>query len=86
MQLRRPRASGEAAERERYLSALNQARMEYDVARSCFGEAVEPEIIDQAILLMEAARKKYSYFLKKVRDSHWSSSLPQARKGSGTIG
>jgi hypothetical protein len=70
MQIRRPRASGEASERDRYLSALNQAQAEYDVARSCFAEAVESEIIDEAIYLMEAARKKYSYFLRKVRGSY----------------
>lgn len=57
-------------EREKLLSALFQAQKEYDVAFSCFSEAVEPEVIDEAIYLMEAARKKYSYFLKKVRSSN----------------
>ncbi|HHX28768.1 MAG TPA: DUF2508 family protein [Firmicutes bacterium] len=70
MLFRKTRANG-AVDRERddYLFALNQAQSEYEVAKSCFSEAVEPEIIDEAIFLMQAARKKYSYFLKKVRES-----------------
>ena len=56
---------------ESYLQALKEARKEYDVAVSCFEEAVEPELIDEAIFLMEAARKKYSYFLRKYK-SHAS--------------
>lgn len=70
MQLRKPRADRESLERDRYLAALKSAEREYDVARSCFGEAVEPEIIDESIFLMEAARRKYSYFLRRVRDSY----------------
>ncbi len=69
MQIRKTRVA-EEQERERYLSALKSAQQEYDVARSCFGEAVEREIIDESIFLMEAARRKYSYFLKRVRDSY----------------
>lgn len=63
------RASDKAAQEDRakYLSALSQAQSEYEVAMSCFCEAIDPEIIDEAIFLMQAARRKYSYFLKKVR-------------------
>lgn len=68
MQLRRPRPERETQEREKCLAALRSAQREYDVARSCFGEAVEPEIIDESIFLMEAAKRKYSYFLRRVRD------------------
>jgi len=75
--------TGETSQRDMYLLALNQAQTEYDVARSYFGEAVEPEIIDEAIYLMEAARKKYSYFLKKVRDS-CSSDSPAAGERRAT--
>lgn len=56
------------SEREQYLSALHQAQREYDIALSAFAEAVEPELIDEAIFLMAAARRKYSYLLRKVRD------------------
>lgn len=69
MQFRKMRVTGEAADKERYISALTQAQQEYQVAHSCFDEAVEPEVIDEAIFLMAAARKKYAYFLKKVRGS-----------------
>jgi len=64
----RPLPQGEK-EKQDLLSALRQARNEYEVAQSCFSEAVEPEIIDEAIYLMQAASKKYSYFLKKVREA-----------------
>jgi hypothetical protein len=57
----------EDSDRDNFLFALNQAQNEYEVALSCFREATDPEIIDEAIYLMQAARKKYSYFLKKVR-------------------
>lgn len=57
----------QADDRELFLAALREARKEYDVAVSCFEEAVEPELIDEAIFLMEAARKKYSYFLRKYK-------------------
>ncbi len=56
------------SERAQYLCALQQAQREYDMASSAFAEAVEPELIDEAIFLMAAARRKYSYLLKKVRD------------------
>ncbi len=54
-------------ERECFLAALAQAQKEYNVAMSHFSEAREPDRIDEAIYLMEAARKKYSYFLKRCR-------------------
>lgn len=70
MLFRKARSSSASdKETQDFLFALNQARSEYEVAQSCFSEAVEPEIIDEAIYLMQAARKKYSYFLKKVRES-----------------
>lgn len=70
MQMRKRRLDAQAADREKYLAALKSAQQEYDVARSCFGEAVEPDIIDESIFLMEAARRKYSYFLRRVRDAN----------------
>lgn len=57
-------------ERRALLKALRQAEHEMDVALSYFHESTDPEIIDHAIYLMEAARKKYSYFLKKARQEN----------------
>lgn len=76
MQMRKVRATAETQEREKYLAALRLAQQEFDVARSCFSEAVELEIIDESIFLMEAARRKYSYFLKRVRAVYERSSHP----------
>ncbi|MGI6642849.1 MAG: DUF2508 family protein [Bacillota bacterium] len=56
-------------EHDLYREALLEAQKEYNVALSYFDEATEPEIIDEAIFRMEAARKKYSYFLRKYRGS-----------------
>jgi len=70
MQLRKPKPDRESLEREEFIRALRSAQREYDVAVSCFGEAVEPEIIDESIFLMEAAKKKYDYFLKRLRAAH----------------
>ncbi len=56
-------------EHDLYLEALLQAQKEYNMALSYFDEATEPEVIDEAIFRMEAARRKYSYFLRKYRSS-----------------
>jgi hypothetical protein len=69
MQMRKRRVEAEDVDREKYVAALKSAQQEYDVARSCFGEAVEADIIDESIFLMEAARRKYSYFLRRVRNA-----------------
>jgi len=66
------RESQVESERAKLLRALGEAEKEYNVAVSCFREATAPELIDEAIFLMEAARKKYSYFLKLVRKSSCS--------------
>ncbi len=55
------------SEEDVYLQALTQAQREYDLAMCHFDEATEPEIIDEAIFRMKAARKKYSYFLRMYR-------------------
>lgn len=50
------------------LRSLRQAQKDYNVALSCFKEVTEFDRVDEAIFLMEAARKKYSYYLGKLRD------------------
>lgn len=71
-------------ERRAVLKALMQARHEMDVALSCFQESTDPEVIDHAIFLMEAAKKKYSYFLKKARQSNLFASVPQDATNAST--
>jgi type I site-specific restriction-modification system R (restriction) subunit len=65
--LEKGRQSPEEEERQELLLALRQAEKDLNTARSCFAEAVDPDIIDELIYLMQAASKKYSYFLKKLR-------------------
>jgi hypothetical protein len=78
MQLRKPKADRESQEHQEFIAALRSAQREYDVAASCFGEAVEPEIIDESIFLMEAARKKYEYFLRRIRAVHEKASCSKS--------
>ncbi|MFY9358552.1 MAG: DUF2508 family protein [Bacillota bacterium] len=59
---------GQDNEMAQLLKALRQAQKDYDVALSCFREATEADRVDEAIFLMEAARKKYSYYLRKLRE------------------
>ena len=63
------------SEEDVYLEALKQAQKEYDMAMCHFDEATEPEIIDEAIFRMKAARKKYSYFLRMYRSQKASAYL-----------
>ncbi len=57
----------QATEENLCLKALLQAQKEYEVALSYFDESTEPEAIDEAIFRMQAARKKYSLFLRKYK-------------------
>ncbi len=49
------------------LESLRQAERDYNVALSCFEEVTETEKVDETIFLMQAAKIKYSYYLKKLR-------------------
>lgn len=53
------------------LKSLRQAQKDYAVALSCFEEVTEVDKIDETIFLMAAARKKYSYYLRKLRAYTW---------------
>jgi len=62
------RQGGHDDEMAQLLRSLRQAQKDYNVALSCFEEVTETDRVDEAIFLMEAARKKYSYYLRKLRD------------------
>jgi len=44
-----------------------EAREEWDDARSYFNSVSDPDLIDHAIYLLEAAESKYRYLLKKKK-------------------
>lgn len=74
MRLRKDRLDEESRSRGRYLQAPKAAQRECDIARSHSGEAIEPEIIDESMFLMDAAKRKHLYFLWRVRDSYGQAS------------
>ncbi|GEM_PF-3301720 len=52
---------------EKLLQELAQAREEWQSAHSYFNNATDPELVDHAVLLLEAAERKYMYLLKEVK-------------------
>lgn len=51
------------------LEAVEQARLEWVAARRYFETVTDPDLIDHAVYLLEAAQRKYTYVLKKARES-----------------
>ncbi len=49
------------------LTLADQARQEWDSARAYFNSVTDPDLIDHAIFLLEAAEKKYVYLFKQAR-------------------
>ncbi|HHY37625.1 MAG TPA: YaaL family protein [Clostridia bacterium] len=52
------------------LEAVEQARLEWLAARRYFETVTDPDLIDHAVYLLEAAQRKYTYVLKKARESN----------------
>ena len=48
---------------------VNTAKQEGLNAQSYFNQATEPELVDHAILSLQAAERKYMYWLKRMKDS-----------------
>ena len=53
---------------EELLESLNKAKEEWMEKEKFFNTVTEPDLIDYAIYDMEASKKKYTYFLKKVKE------------------
>ena len=47
---------------------MNAAKQEWLDALSYFNQAVEPELVDHAIISLEAAERKYMYWLKQMKN------------------
>ncbi len=56
------------AEQPDMLEAVEEARRDWLVARAHFENVSDPELVDHAIYLMEAAQRRYMYVLKRARD------------------
>jgi hypothetical protein len=48
--------------------ALTDAHHEWLAARSYFEQVTEPDLVDFAILSLQAAEKRYEYLWKKMKD------------------
>lgn len=60
-------AKREPDQAEQDVQLVERARLEWIAAKSYFNSVVEPELVDHAIFLMEAAQRRYCYLLKKAR-------------------
>lgn len=50
------------------LKMLREAHEEWENAEKYFESVTEPDLIDYAIFKMEAARRKYLFLLKQIKD------------------
>ncbi len=63
--------SGPVRETQEELAVIvNAAKQEWLNAQSYFNHATEPELVDHAILSLQAAERKYMYWLKRMKNSH----------------
>jgi len=51
-----------------FLELVEQARQDWLAAKSYFESVSEPDLVDHAIYLVEAAETKYMYLLRKARN------------------
>lgn len=53
--------------REELANMVNSAKQEWLDAQSYFNQAVEPDLVDHAIVSLQAAERKYMYWLKQMK-------------------
>lgn len=61
------RGDGMDPEHRELVAAVRDARREYVQAEACFHDAVEPELVDHAVLRLAAAERRYTYLLAQAR-------------------
>lgn len=54
--------------KEELSSMVNLAKQEWQDAQNYFNQALEPELVDHAILSLQAAERKYMYWLKQLKN------------------
>ncbi len=54
--------------REELSAIIGQAKQEWIDAQNYFSQAIEPELVDHAILSVQAAERKYMYWLKQFKN------------------
>lgn len=68
--------SQEPSEEEKFFADLHQAHQEWVLAQHRIDLLVDPALIDHAIYVLEAAEKKYSFYLKQARDKGYRIDIP----------
>ncbi len=54
--------------REELTLVIDAAKQEWLAAQEYFNAAIEPELVDHAILTLQAAERKYMYWLKQIKN------------------
>ena len=54
--------------KEELNTIVNSAKQEWLDAQSYFNQATEPDLVDHAIVSLQAAERKYMYWLKKMKE------------------
>jgi len=55
--------------RDDFSVMVQAAKQEWLNAKSYFNNATEPELVDHAILSLQAAERKYMYWLQRMKES-----------------
>ncbi|MGM9571081.1 MAG: DUF2508 family protein [bacterium] len=67
------RGDGEERESRLLLEAVKAAKREWETAELYFNEVTDPDLVEYAVFILEAAKRKYLYLWKKSRE--WEISL-----------
>jgi hypothetical protein len=70
-----PEARRMQAEERSLRQQMEAARQEMKATESYFQTVTDPELIDHAIFAMEAAKRKYLYFYRRLRRVRGSSAV-----------
>ncbi|MFC4768510.1 DUF2508 family protein [Effusibacillus consociatus] len=66
----------EPSEEEKFFAELQQAHKEWVLAQQRIDLLADPELIDHAIFVLEAAEKKYNFYLRKAREKGIRVNIP----------
>ena len=67
-----------------FFEEVEAARLDWLAAKAYFDTVSEPELVDHAIYLAEAAEKKYMYLLKLARERKLAASLEESASATGS--
>lgn len=71
---------GEAKEKE-FHEIIEQAHKDWQAAVDLFNDVSDPDLIDHSIYALEAAEEKYSYLIKKAKETGYKVYYKKERNG-----